>query len=341
MAGANNKSGKKLGYSAKQLETVRSQGGVLSHAALMAHGEPARPTKAYKALVSAMAARKQGLTRKTEPPKGWQAAARGEGKGERSAATAARAAFVSQREGQVKRSALAAKGARDLGGAMLAKRKAAASAASARPGLDLRRNTERRVELTERLRAKADGLREAQRTTVNKGDDARAAAIGKQLARTNARAERADNAATDAGMRYAMAPSEKRAAWDRTAAATAQKKAAVARGARSIGAASKIALTSRKKAVATAKTSKQDRAKRIADRYEKLRKEHTYRLMSRAGEIAQVREAFKAAKKARNKAAETQAQAKYDGLTRAQEKTRASLDRVGVKAARAQARASR
>ncbi len=125
MAGANNKSAKRLGYSAKQMETVRSKGGVLSHASLMAHGAPARPTKAYKALAEAMAARKEGLVRPSgKAPAGWQAAARGEGKAGREAATAARGALLAERAGKAKRGALAQRGAADLSRGMMASRKA-------------------------------------------------------------------------------------------------------------------------------------------------------------------------------------------------------------------------
>ena len=125
MAGANNKSGKRLGYSAKQMETVRSKGGILSHAALMAHGAPARPTKAYKALAEAMAARKEGLVRPSgKAPAGWQAAARGEGKAGRDAATAARGAVLAERAGKAKRGVLAQRGAADLSRSMMAGRKA-------------------------------------------------------------------------------------------------------------------------------------------------------------------------------------------------------------------------
>ena len=51
MAGANNKSAKKYGYTAKQMETVRQGGGILSLAGLMQREAPARPTKAYQAHV--------------------------------------------------------------------------------------------------------------------------------------------------------------------------------------------------------------------------------------------------------------------------------------------------
>ena len=115
MAGATNKSAKRLGYTKAQIQTERAKGGVLSHAALLASGAPARPTKAHKALVEAMDARKQGLTRKAEPPAGWKAAARGEGAEGRAAARGAREAFVQKRDAAVKRDALVARTAKNIG----------------------------------------------------------------------------------------------------------------------------------------------------------------------------------------------------------------------------------
>ncbi len=49
MAGANNKSAKKYGYTQRQIQTERAKGGVLSLASLMSRVDPARPTKAYLA----------------------------------------------------------------------------------------------------------------------------------------------------------------------------------------------------------------------------------------------------------------------------------------------------
>ena len=115
MAGATNKSAKRLGYTKAQIQTERAKGGILSHAALLASGAPARPTKAHKALVEAMDARKQGLTRKAEPPAGWKAAARGEGAEGRAAARGAREAFVQKRDAAVKRDALVARTAKNIG----------------------------------------------------------------------------------------------------------------------------------------------------------------------------------------------------------------------------------
>ncbi len=115
MAGATNKSAKRLGYTKAQIQTERAKGGILSHAALLASGAPARPTKAHKALVEAMDARKQGLTRKAEPPAGWKAAARGEGAEGRAAAKSARDAFVAKRDAAVKRDALVARTAKNIG----------------------------------------------------------------------------------------------------------------------------------------------------------------------------------------------------------------------------------
>ena len=136
MAGATNKSAKRMGYSKAQIQTERAKGGVLSHAALMASGAPAKPTKAYKALAEAMAARKAGLRKPGEgAPAGWQKAARGEGKSERDAATAARAAFVQKRDGDFRAKAAAGIKAASAATALReAPKKAAALAEGKTPG---------------------------------------------------------------------------------------------------------------------------------------------------------------------------------------------------------------
>ena len=136
MAGATNKSAKRMGYSKAQIQTERAKGGILSHAALMANGAPSKPTKAYKALAEAMAARKAGLRKPGEgAPAGWQKAARGEGKSERDAATAARAAFVQKRDGDFRAKAAAGIKAASAATALReAPKKAAALAEGKTPG---------------------------------------------------------------------------------------------------------------------------------------------------------------------------------------------------------------
>lgn len=136
MAGATNKSAKRMGYSKAQIQTERAKGGVLSHAALMASGAPAKPTKAYRALAEAMAARKAGLRKPGEgAPAGWQKAARGEGKSERDAATAARAALVQKRDGDFRTKAAAGIKAASAATALReAPKKAAALAEGKTPG---------------------------------------------------------------------------------------------------------------------------------------------------------------------------------------------------------------
>ena len=224
MAGATNKSAKRLGYTKGQIQAERAKGGVLSHAALMANGAPAKPTKAYKALAADMAERKKGLTRKAEPPAGWKAAARGEGKAGRDAATAARAAFVAKRD--------SAKGG----------------------NLDLRKQTERRYELTERLRAKTDDLREARRAAMNSGDDARVAKLDSQIKRMTARADRADEGWSRMGSALLSAPAEKRQQWEAKADRAEKRKALIARTAQNIGGVSKIARSMRQKQAADAQS---------------------------------------------------------------------------------------
>lgn len=264
MAGANNKSAKGLGYSAKQIETVRKSGGILSHAALMAHGAPAKPTKAYKALAADMAERKKGLTRKAEPPAGWKAAARGEGKAGRDAATAARAAFVAKRD--------SAKGG----------------------NLDLRKQTERRYELTERLRAKTDDLREARRSAMNSGDDARVAKLDSQIKRMTARADRADEGWTRMGTALNAAPAEKRQQWEAKADRAEKRKAIVARTAQSLGGVSKIARGMRQKQVKAQQAAAAFAAGVRGPATARLQKLRTLRQESNAARDAWVTEARKA-----------------------------------------------
>ena len=80
MAGANNKSAKRQGYSAAQIKTVRASDGVISSLhSLAGKMAPARPTKAFQAMMAAKGAptsavRKQQAAEKSGAP-GWAAAA--------------------------------------------------------------------------------------------------------------------------------------------------------------------------------------------------------------------------------------------------------------------------
>lgn len=234
MAGATNKSAKRLGYTKGQIQTERAKGGVLSHAALMASGEPARPTKAYKALAEAMAERKKGLTRSPDAINA-----------ERERQDRVVTRMIGERT-QINRAAKSIDTASRIARGMRQKQATAAKGGN----LDLRKQTERRYELTQRLRAKTDDLREARRSAMNSGDDARVAKLDSQIKRMTARADRADEGWTRMGTALNAAPAEKRQQWEAKAERAEKRKALIARTAQNLGGVANIARGMRQKMAA-------------------------------------------------------------------------------------------
>lgn len=333
MAGANNKSAKGLGYTAKQIETVRKSGGILSHAALMASGDPARPTKKFKALAADMAERKAGMLTQ-------RVAAAQRGTLSMTRNMLARRKEVAAMKAEVRRiqAALDAANARQP-----APRKSLIVSTKPSGNLNLYRHTERRYELSERLGNRVADLREARRSAMNAGDDARVAKLDSQIARTQKRADRASDAWLSASSRLSTSPAAKRQQWARAAENEKQRKTLVARAAQNLGGVSKAALGMRKKAAAAKARQeadrKQQRLTRIASRYSQLR--HALGVQhQRAGEArARAHDALLAAKRTKNKTKIAEARAAHEAASAAFVKAGDRHHRAGRKEVAAKIRA--
>lgn len=335
MAGATNKSAKRLGYTKGQIQAERAKGGVLSHAALMANGAPAKPTKAYKALAADMAERKKGLTRKVSDV-------------QRSTMSMARNMLAYRKDvAKNKAEAKRIQAALDEAYSRPPKPRSSLieSTAPKKGNLDLRKQTERRYELTERLRVKTDDLRDARRSAMNSGDDARVAKLDSQIKRMTARADRADEGWTRMGTALNAAPAEKRQQWEAKADRAEKRKALVDRTVKNIAGVSKIARGMQQKAATAkavdAKAAKAARLNRIADRYTALYKATMSKQTALSNARTKAYDRLKDAKRTKNKAEIARTRAAAEAAEAAFVKIGFRLGRIGNKMRGAKADAGR